>query len=523
MTFADSRLRFPFRRPTAAAAAAVAAVLAPPTFAPAAATVTWNGGGGDLAWSTPGNWAGGTAPVAGDTADFSVAGTVVLPAANDVITVGAPASLAQLHIGGTTPSFRLAGQPITLTGATGIKREGTAAGSALTHTIGNDLVLGANTTFSVGNGGGRVTVNGVVGEVGGSRSFTKGDSSDLQLNGNNTFTGAVVLNNGLTVVGHANALGAGTGIVLLNNTTNTATADVRIANGITFARDVLVRSNTNANTVAGDELGGVVTTVSNVWAGNVYLNRRVSLTGGTGSGVTDFTGAIADATAATPGVGANAYNSSDVTKIAAGRVRLSAANTYSGATTVSAGALLVNGSLSANDAAVTVLTGATLGGTGTINRPVAVNAGGTLAAGDGGPGTLTVASGKTLSLLDGSVLAAELAAAAGGSDQVVVPTAAFTPAGSGAGTLNVRLLAAAAPADPAATYTLLRWTGDDPASLPALAADPASAYSATLGFVGAGDGLPGGSLVASNVVPEPSRLGGLLLTGLLVVRRRRWR
>jgi autotransporter-associated beta strand protein len=50
-----------------------------------------------------------------------------------------------------------------------------------------------------------------------------------------------------------------------------------------------------------------------------------------------------------------------LTKSAAGALTLSNADAYTGATTVNAGTLLVNGSLSAS--AVTVNSGATLGGT----------------------------------------------------------------------------------------------------------------------------------------------------------------
>lgn len=56
---------------------------------------------------------------------------------------------------------------------------------------------------------------------------------------------------------------------------------------------------------------------------------------------------------------------------------LSGANTYTGATTVQAGALIVTGSLSGSN--VTVQNGATLGGNGTITGDVTINAGGRLA------------------------------------------------------------------------------------------------------------------------------------------------
>jgi autotransporter-associated beta strand protein len=83
-----------------------------------------------------------------------------------------------------------------------------------------------------------------------------------------------------------------------------------------------------------------------------------------------------------------------LTKLGAGTLTLTAVNTYTGPTLVSAGTLAINGSLVANDA-VTVNAGGTLGGTGTCGGNVTVNSGGTLSPGNS-IGTLTVWSNVTL-------------------------------------------------------------------------------------------------------------------------------
>ncbi len=90
----------------------------------------------------------------------------------------------------------------------------------------------------------------------------------------------------------------------------------------------------------------------------------------------------------------------------AATLTLTGANTYEGATTVSAGTLLVNspGSLAAASA-VTVNAGATLGGSGTINGSVTVN--GVIGAGSSA-GLLTLTGGLDLSA--GGTNAWELAA-----------------------------------------------------------------------------------------------------------------
>ncbi|MBP7276199.1 MAG: autotransporter-associated beta strand repeat-containing protein [Kiritimatiellae bacterium] len=95
-----------------------------------------------------------------------------------------------------------------------------------------------------------------------------------------------------------------------------------------------------------------------------------------------------------------------LTKTGSGTLTLTGASTYSGATTVSAGMLRVNGSVAS---ATSVASGATLSGSGTIGNNVAVASGGTLSPGDG-VGTLTV--NGTLSLPASSTNAVQVASSA---------------------------------------------------------------------------------------------------------------
>lgn len=78
-----------------------------------------------------------------------------------------------------------------------------------------------------------------------------------------------------------------------------------------------------------------------------------------------------------------------LTKQGGGKLTLTNTNTYSGPTTVAAGELTVNGSVTAST--VTVQGGATVGGSGTL-RSLDVTSGGTVAPGDASPGTLTVSN-----------------------------------------------------------------------------------------------------------------------------------
>ncbi len=85
-----------------------------------------------------------------------------------------------------------------------------------------------------------------------------------------------------------------------------------------------------------------------------------------------------------------------LTKTGAGTQTLSGANSYSGLTQVSVGTLLVNGDQSLATGAVTVASGATLGGTGTIGGNTTISAGGRLSPGNS-PGTISFSGNLNVS------------------------------------------------------------------------------------------------------------------------------
>ncbi len=85
-----------------------------------------------------------------------------------------------------------------------------------------------------------------------------------------------------------------------------------------------------------------------------------------------------------------------LSKNGAGTMVLSGANTYTGATQINEGTLLVNGNQSAATGAISVASGATLGGSGTLGGATTVAEGGILSPGNS-PGRITFGSGLTLS------------------------------------------------------------------------------------------------------------------------------
>src|SRR3954462_8074834 len=79
---------------------------------------TWTGNGGNVNWSTVGNW-GGTAPTSAATTDLTFAGstnigTALIPLNQNIAN---PFQLNSLTFNSTAGSFFLGGNPLAFTGA----------------------------------------------------------------------------------------------------------------------------------------------------------------------------------------------------------------------------------------------------------------------------------------------------------------------------------------------------------------------------------------------------------------------
>ena len=180
--------------------------------------------------------------------------------------------------------------------------------------------------------------------------YTKAKTSDF------------VLTAGVRPSGSFGDLATGTTAVTAPNSTvaevsGTATVNVD-STGTTI-------DNVNGGTVNANAAN---TTIQSYNGGNVAVGRGliVAMNDGTSSGVISGDGGM--------------------TKSSAGVLTLGGVNTYTGATTVDAGKLVVNGSISGS--AVTVQSGGTLGGSGTVGT-LTLESGGTISPGNS-PGTLNI-------------------------------------------------------------------------------------------------------------------------------------
>ncbi|MCE9614551.1 MAG: autotransporter-associated beta strand repeat-containing protein [Lentisphaerae bacterium] len=274
----------------------------------------------------------------------------------------------------------------------------------------------------------------------------------LTLGGSNAYSGITSISAGAVTIQHGNALGAISG-----GTTVTAGGALQIQGGITTAGEPLTLNGTG---MAAD---GALRNLSgtNTYAGLITLGSAARMNSDHDLLTLDGPGA-ASISATTFGltIGGAGHlavldpitgTTATLTKDGAGTLTLAATNTYTGATTINAGTLAVNGA-SAPGGVFTVNSGGTLGGSGTIRGPVTVNAGGMLAPG-ASVGTLTctnltILAGAT-NLVEFNTLPAQDRIVITGTNGLTIQGCAF--ALYEAGTTNAWTVDG--------TYTLMQYAG----------------------------------------------------------------
>jgi fibronectin-binding autotransporter adhesin len=434
----------------------------------------------------------------------------------------------------TAGAFNMGGFSETINGLSGAGTVDGISGTP-TLTVGDNDATGADNTFS-----------GVIKNTAGTLALTKIGSGTLTLSGTNTYSGATTVTtgtlqlNGSTHASSAVAIataGTLTGSGTVNgNATLTGNGIINKASG-TLAGTLGV---TGGNWNGAGAVTGLVTSSSGAFnignGANLTANGGLDVTGGTiaaGNAASTITGSLNYTSASNStfaGVIAGASKTLTMNNAAA-KLILTGANTYTGATNVTAGVLAVNGSL--GNTTTTIGTGATLQGSGSIAGSVTVNGGGTLATGNS---IESLATGA-LSLLANSTFAYEInnEVAAGAAGDLTAVTGnltldlanaailTLTELGSDSWTLGEKL-------------TLISYSGSWNGGLfnyggNTLADDSSFTFSGSTWSFNYNDNLAGdnftsdltsGSFVTMTVIPEPNvaaLIGGFGV--LLILRRRR--
>jgi fibronectin-binding autotransporter adhesin len=255
------------------------------------------------------------------------------------------------------------------------------------------------------------------------------------------------------------------------------------------------------------------------------LNRTLTLNG-TNTGANTIAGTLADSPTKTLGV----------TKSGAGTWILNGANTYTGATTASAGTLIVgsvagNGAALATGSAVSLSGTATLGGYGTINGPVTVPTGTFISPGMSA-GTLTIgtASAVTGTYLwelatagASAALNSGLSTVNGGVNDQLADTGTLNLSGS---TLNISSLASTT-FDNTQPYSWVIATGNTITGLPTLGTisgtDFGNLNGGTFSIGANGSNTAAYLNFTPSAVPEPGTLLLCSLTAAAGLASRRFR
>jgi autotransporter-associated beta strand protein len=215
------------------------------------------------------------------------------------------------------------------------------------------------------------------GSTAGSASITS--NIYLQFAGSSTAGSASITNNNLLLFFDTSTAG---------NASITNNSFLLFAGSSTAGNASIINGGASARTDFSGSSGpvndGRLSAGSIAGSGEFYLGANQLTVGGNNLSTT-VSGVISDCGPAGSSCSLIGATGGSLVKAGTGTLTLSGSNIYSGTTTVDAGTLNVTGSLAVSSP-VGVNTGAVLAGTGSVGS-VSINSGGTLAPGDGTPGS----------------------------------------------------------------------------------------------------------------------------------------
>jgi fibronectin-binding autotransporter adhesin len=322
-------------------------------------TRTWLGTSGTALWDIGSNWSGGTAPSSSGTTSLVFSGTTLLTSTNTIANLPVSGiSFTNTTVG--SGGFLLTGSAVALRGNISTTALGT---SSVTDEIALGLVLtGGNITINMATPANHnLIISGAIGQDSSARTLSKTGNSTLTLTNTSNSFGALTLSSGETRVSQLGTAGVpsqtGTTAVIVSQATlvytgGGDTSDKQFQVGT-------VAGNTNGATIINNGTGplnlvGTGGVFTSTWA-STSASRTLALQG-TNTGDNTISARIADVNSGTTALA--------LAKSTAGKWILSGSNTYTGATSVSAGTLQIGaggttGSLN-TASAISVSSGATL-------------------------------------------------------------------------------------------------------------------------------------------------------------------
>lgn len=416
-----------------------------------AQTATWTGT--NSAWTTPSNWSTGAVPdgntdvlINPASTNFVYAWGATMNAKNVDVTPGAGSSgihmsdtqtlnMNSLVLGNATASASVFSALIydsvgTVNVATNITLAAGAGGGQILFIAPGALNIGGG-SGSIVNGGGAGSASIDVRALGVSINAASVGVDTLRLGNGNT-SASFSINSGQTYTSGDVQVGTGTaGTQTLNMNGGTLTASTLLSNVGSTGNNAVVNLNggtINATLIQRYQEGNSQAfnwndgTIANISSGNLTLNKSLGTSNlvislaGTGTHTFDISSGKTATVASTAILADKSGEHGTLNKAGTGTLTISSVSTYTGATTISTGTLVIGstGSIAGsseinlvagstlNVSAVsgfTLASGQSLKGSGTVVGALTVGSGATLAIGNS-PGTMTFSNG--LSLASGS-------------------------------------------------------------------------------------------------------------------------
>ncbi len=267
-----------------------------------------------------------------------------------------------MYAGGTNGNYEISG----------------GLGRISTSTAGQEII------FAVQSG--NLTVSALIGGSGSANSVTKSGAGTMIISRGSSYTGALRVNEGVVRLTTASAAGANQGGIVVQNG-----AALELSGGITVGslENLFLTGSGISNGGALRNVSGAnnYQAVVTLGIGGARINNdaagALTLTGGLATNIAGNVtfGGVGNTTVQTVGI----IGGGGLTKDGTGTLTLSATNSYIGATTVSDGKLLINGSTSSTSL-VSVAAAGTLGGSGTVGGHTTIS--GTHSPGNS-PGLIT--------------------------------------------------------------------------------------------------------------------------------------